>query len=113
MAGTPLQYPLYACTVTVTNTPQNLLALIQAIGGKYKNCPGSSASYQLQADPANSNNILVGDENVAVSPQQCAALLAPGAGDSYATRCPYIGPIGSLWVVTSAATALLNLAVFQ
>ena len=51
MPGTPLQYPLYACTVTVTTSSQRLLALIQALGGKYVNCAGSSQSFQVQPDP--------------------------------------------------------------
>lgn len=115
MAGTPLQYPLYACTVTAPQTTAvSLLGLIQALGGKYVNCPGSSAQYQLQFDPSNAANILVGDENTAISPQQCAVNGQPGGGVGVGVGMPYIGPIGSVYVVASiSGAALLNVAVFQ
>lgn len=115
MPGPVMQYPLYACTLTLTTTPANLLTLIRALGGKYANCSGGSASFQLQADPNNAQDIFVGDENVAISPQQCMArLVAAGGADSYAAVIPFNAPIGSVWVVAVASgTALLNVAVFQ
>lgn len=115
MAGTPLQKALYAGTVTAPQTTAvSLLGLLHALGGQYANIPGSCPSYQIQFDPQNATDILVGDENTAISPQQCAIRGQPGGGDSYATRVPYIGPIGSLYVVAVASgAALLNVAVFQ
>jgi hypothetical protein len=115
MAGTPLQKALYTGTVTAPiTTAVSLLGLIRALGGQYANVPGSSASYQLQFDPNNGTNILLGDENTALSPQQCAYNASPGGADSYSQRPPYIGPIGCLYVVAvGSGAALINFAVFQ
>jgi hypothetical protein len=115
MAGTPLQQPLYACTITAPpTTAVSILSLIRALGGRYANCPGSSASFQIQWDPNNGTNILMGDENTAISPQQCAVNMGPGGADSYSQRPPFSAPIGSLYVVaTGAGAALINVAVFQ
>jgi hypothetical protein len=115
MAGTPLQKALYSGTVTAPQTTAvSLLGLIHALGGQYANVPGSSASYQIQFDPSNATNILMGDENTALSPQMCAYNAPGGGADSYSQRPPYIGPIGSLFVVAAGAgAALINFAVFQ
>jgi hypothetical protein len=114
MAGTPLQFAFCAFTLTLTTSPQNLLKLAQGLGGKYINMNSSGYSYQIQFDPNNGANILIGDENVAVSPQQCAIVGVPGAGDSQGTRVPYIAPFGCLWgVAAGAGAALINVAVFQ
>ena len=62
----------YGCTVTVPTSPTSLLALIQALGGRYANIPSSCRSYQIQPDTTNTVHILVGDAAVAVSTQNCA-----------------------------------------
>jgi len=113
MAGTPLQYPVYAATLTLTTTPQNLLTLLQAIGGRYLNCPSSSRSYQIQADPANTPKALIGDENLALSPQQCGQVLSAGVVLTDRATMPYIAPFGSLWGASATSTALVNVMVWQ
>jgi hypothetical protein len=105
--------PLYGCTVTIGTTPTQLLALIHALGGKYANCPGSSRSWNIQTDISNSDYVLAGDENVALSPQQCFYNFG-GGGFTFLDRAeiPGLAPIGSIYVVAHAAGQLLNIAVF-
>lgn len=114
MAGTPFQPALMTCTVTVPGSPTSLLALIKALGGRYANAISSSAGFSAQADPNNTDDILIGDETVAVSPQSCGVYLTAGAAESDSARIPYTAPVGSFWVVSKAGgSPLLNIVIFQ
>ncbi len=112
MAGTPLPRPLWACTLSIS-TKVSLLAAIRALTGNYSDCPGSARAYQLQPDPANSAAILIGDENVAVSPQQCGVNMAAGSGLFYGATSPALAPISSLYAVAVSGPQLLNLMVIS
>ena len=102
--------PLYACTVTVTNSRQSLLALIQATNTKNAGCPGSSRSWNVQFEPSSSGDIYLGDE--AVSATNCGLHVQVGGGFLDRASIPGIAPIGSIWVVTGTGTAKLNVMVF-
>lgn len=108
----PFQNPVYACTVALTGTAQNLLALVQAKGGRYANVQSSCRSYQMQLDPASASGALIGDENVAASPQNCGLNLATGDGFLDRASVPGMAPIGSLFGVAAGSAATLNLMIF-
>ncbi len=113
MAGTPLARALYCPTVTVTGAAANLLALIRAKGGIYTDCPGSSRNYTLMPDGANSDNILIGDETVALSPQNCGLNMPKGSGAYYSATLPAMAPLGSLYVLAASGSQLLNVIVIS
>jgi hypothetical protein len=110
--GAPLQRPLWAPTVTVTGaTAVTLLSLIRAKGGIYANMPGSSRMYQIQPDPTNTDTVLVGDENVAISALNCGVKMPAGSSLFYAATSPALAPIGSLYVLAASGSQLLNVMV--
>ena len=110
--GAPLTRPLTGVTISIT-AKQNILAQIQAIGGVYANVASSARSWNIQLDPASTCGLcLLGDENVALSPQQC--FLNMGLNFTMLDRAsmPGMCPIGSVYAVPDAGTAILNIAVF-
>jgi hypothetical protein len=106
--------PLYCATVLVTTGVQSLLTLIQASNTKNAGCAASCRSYQLQIDPASTNNVFVGDELLATGTGLQMAGLNMPAGSGFLDRSsvPGMCPIGSLYVKTAAGTSLLNVMVF-
>ncbi len=111
--GAPLARPLIGVTVTVTGAAANLLALIRAKGGIYANTPGSSRNYTIQPDGANSDNILVGDEGVSISPQNAGLNMPKGSGAYYSATLPAMAPLGSLYVLAASGSQLLNVIVIS
>lgn len=109
----PVQRPLYCCTITLTTAPQNLLAIVQALGGRFALCNASGQGYSLQADPSNTPNILIGDEGLTVSPQNCGLNLPAGATAGQQSQIPYTAPFGSLWGAAKSSTALLNITILK
>ena len=95
----------------MTGAAVTLLSLIQGLGGNYASCPGSSRSYNWQCDPANGANVLVGDENVAISPQQCGLNMAPGVGFLDRASTPAMTPLGSVYVLAVSGSQKLNVWV--
>lgn len=113
----PINRPLYTGSLTLSTSPKNLLALIRAIAspaGFYTNVPGATRAYSLQADPANSNgdNILVGDENLTLSPQNCGVNMVPGSSLNREATTPAMGPLGAIYVAASTGSPILNFAVY-
>ena len=110
--GAPLTRALSGVTITVS-AKTNILAAIQALGGVYANVASSSRSWNIQLDPTSTcNYCLAGDENVAISPQQCFFYM--GLNFTFLDRAslPGMCPIGSVYVVPDTGNAILNIAVF-
>ncbi len=99
--------------MTVTGAAANLLALIRAKGGIYTDCPGSSREYTLNPDATNGAGILIGDENVALSPQNCGINMPAGSGAYYSATLPAMAPLGSLYVLAVSGSQLLNVVVIS
>ena len=101
----------YGITITVPTAPAALLPLLQAINPTLNQLLQNAANVQAQADQTNgSNYVLLGDNTVSASSQQCAVKLSPGQAQ-YLYREAMSIPLGAIWVVATGSGSLLNVLI--
>jgi hypothetical protein len=112
----PLQRPLWGVSVTCPIAATNLLSLIRAATPTafYSQMQGSSQSWNVQLDPAATDDVYLGDENVSIT--NCGVHLKVGSGNPNAYNPGETmngdAPIGSIYVCSAAGTSRLNIMVF-
>ena len=116
----------YTVTVTTPGTPQNLLAMIQALsaGAKVAQLTGALSGpldaritgLMFQADPSNtaSKNVYIGSSDLNVASRVGIGLaLGPGSQPSYWIELDGGSPsLGELWIDIDTGATTKNLFVF-
>lgn len=100
-------------SLTVTTTPQNLLAMMLAVD---PSTPARGREITLQNDPGNSVNIRVGggpsNPSGVVSPSNCGYVLPSGISRTYRSdERDNSVPLAQIYVRTDTGTAQLNVEV--